>query len=120
MHLNAISSLDDNPNPLTLVDIPIPEIDDDELLIQVETCAVCHTEMDEIEGRTPPPRFPVVPGHQVVGTVIDRGARAGNYESGQRVGAAWIFSACGHCRYCLSNRENLCPEFLATGIEKEY
>ena len=65
--------------------------------------------MDEIEGRTPPPRLPVILGHQVVG-VIEAGP-----DSGKRVGVAWIHSACGKCEYCLSGRENLCAQFQATG-----
>jgi propanol-preferring alcohol dehydrogenase len=79
------------------------------VLIRVSACAICHTELDEIEGRTPPPHLPVVPGHQVVGT-IESGSGAG-----QRVGVAWIFSACGTCEYCASGRENLCAGFQATG-----
>ena len=72
-------------------------------------CGVCHTELDEIEGRTPPPHLPMVLGHQVVGIIED-----GEHKD-QRVGVAWIASACGHCQYCLSDQENLCAEFKATG-----
>jgi alcohol dehydrogenase, propanol-preferring len=101
--------------PLDLVEMPAPEPGDHELLIQVSACGVCHTELDEIEGRTPPPRLPVVPGHQVVGRVIAAGSRANRFSKGARVGVAWIFSACGRCEHCLSGLENLCPEFKATG-----
>jgi alcohol dehydrogenase, propanol-preferring len=101
--------------PLDLVEMPAPEPGDHELLIQISACGVCHTELDEIEGRTPPPRLPVVPGHQVVGRVIAAGSRANRFSKGARVGVAWIFSACGHCEHCLSGLENLCPEFKATG-----
>ena len=83
--------------------------------MRVSTCGVCHTELDEIEGRTPPPRFPVVPGHQVVGRVVACGAGAVRFQPGQRVGVGWIHSACGVCPLCRSGRENLCPAFRATG-----
>ncbi len=83
-----------------------------EILIRVTACGVCHTELDEIEGRTPPSRLPMVPGHQVVGKVVTDGER---FHAGTRVGVAWILSACGKCEYCLSGQENLCPNFMATG-----
>jgi len=85
------------------------------VLIHVSACGVCHTELDEIEGRTPPPRLPVVPGHQVVGRIARLGAGVGGLDIGDRVGVAWIFSACGNCPYCRGGRENLCPRFQATG-----
>ncbi len=96
------------------MDLPKPTPQKGELLIKVNTCGVCHTEIDEIEGRTPPPFFPVVPGHQAVGTV-EQTIGATSFKKGDRVGVAWIYSACGKCKYCLSERENLCPEFKATG-----
>jgi propanol-preferring alcohol dehydrogenase len=113
--IEKICDLKTENNPLKLVDIPIPEPQEGELLIKVSACGVCHTEIDEIEGRTPPRHYPVVPGHQVVGTVEQtRGTRAG-IKKGNRVGVAWIYSACGKCQYCLSGNENLCEDFKATG-----
>jgi propanol-preferring alcohol dehydrogenase len=109
MLLRELGSIAEGRVPLSYTEIPDPKPAADEVLIRVSACAVCHTELDEIEGRTPPPHLPVVPGHQVVGT-IESGSRAG-----QRVGVAWIFSACGRCSYCASGRENLCAEFQATG-----
>ena len=70
---------------------------------------MCHTELDEIEGRTPPSQLPRILGHQVVGIIED------GKNKGQRVGIAWIYSACGKCKYCLSGNENLCEQFQATG-----
>src|SRR5690606_11213401 len=102
--------------PLQFGEVPIPEPGDDELLIRVSCCGVCHTELDEIEGRTPPPAFPVIPGHQVVG-IVEHAPR-GRFRPGDRVGVAWIFSACGQCEYCLRGDENLCPQFLATGRDR--
>jgi propanol-preferring alcohol dehydrogenase len=85
----------------------------------VFTCGVCHTELDEIEGRTPPPRLPIVLGHQVVGRVEDAGAAVKKFKRGDRVGMAWIFSACGTCKFCRTGQENLCPDFLATGRDAD-
>jgi propanol-preferring alcohol dehydrogenase len=101
--------------PLRAAEVPEPALGDDEVLLRVHACGVCHTELDEVEGRMPPPRLPVILGHQVVGSVIATGAMAGQWQSGDRVGAAWIFSACGECKYCHTGRENLCPQFRATG-----
>jgi propanol-preferring alcohol dehydrogenase len=71
--------------------------------------------LDEIEGRTPPPRLPIVPGHQIVGLVEAVGSRARKFEIGDRVGIGRIYSSCGKCRFCLSGYENLCADFMATG-----
>ena len=109
MLLQELGSIAEGRIPLSYAEIPEPEPAADQVLIRISACAVCHTELDEIEGRTPPPRLPVVPGHQVVGR-IESGGRVG-----QRVGVAWIFSACGTCEYCASGRENLCAAFQATG-----
>jgi len=115
MILNNIYNLEDNKNPLKLVDLPKPEPKENEILVRVSTCGVCHTELDEIEGRTPPPRFPVVLGHQIVGRVEKTGARVKRFSIGDRVGIAWIYSACGECHFCQRGEENLCGQFKATG-----
>jgi propanol-preferring alcohol dehydrogenase len=117
MVLESLADVRTQPTPLRLAP--------GEVLLRVTRCGVCHTELDEIEGRTPPPRLPVILGHQVVGIIegvqrlqtlehaIDT-QRLETLES-LRVGVAWIASACGHCSYCASGQENLCPEFKATG-----
>lgn len=115
MVLNALGLLRDNPAPLALAELPDPVPEPGEVLLRVATCGVCHTELDEIEGRTPPPRLPVVLGHQAVGRVEGLGEGAGAFAIGDRVGVAWIFSACGVCEQCRAGDENLCPEFRATG-----
>lgn len=117
MVLNKIVDMRENKSPLELVDLPVPELGEKEILIKVSTCGVCHTELDEIEGRTPPPEFPVVLGHQVVGRVEKVDAAVNSLKIGDRVGVAWIFSACGECQYCRAGKENLCPNFKATGRE---
>ena len=116
--LSGISDLDKNDQPLALAAIPTPVPQQHEVLICVSCCGVCHTELDEIEGRTPPPAYPVVPGHQVIGIVEQGGDKATRFKTGDRIGVAWIFSACGRCEYCLSGLENLCPEFQATGRDR--
>ena len=115
MVLNQVTDLRENKKPLQLVELPDPEPSEDEVLIKVSTCGVCHTELDEIEGRTPPTRFPMVLGHQVVGRVVQKGAAVKKLQIGDRVGVPWIYSSCGQCEYCLRGDENLCPEFKATG-----
>jgi propanol-preferring alcohol dehydrogenase len=115
MVLKKICSLKENKNPLTLMDLPEPVPKEKEILVKVSACGVCHTELDEIEGRTPPPLLPIVLGHQVIGTVDDKGRNANKFNTGDRVGVAWIYSACGICNYCVDGYENLCKNFKATG-----
>lgn len=116
MQITRITSVLEDPEPLQFVtDLPIPQCQKDEVLIRVSACGVCHTEIDEIEGRTPPIRFPMIPGHQVIGHVVETGSPEFSHLLGKRVGVAWIFSSCGTCEYCLSGRENLCSQFQATG-----
>jgi len=115
MVLNEICDLKENKNPLQFEDLPNPVPGEKEVLVKISACAVCHTELDEIEGRTPPPQFPVVLGHQIVGTVKETGRNANRYKTGDRVGIAWIYSACGECAFCMEGNENLCEAFKATG-----
>jgi len=115
MVLNQLCSLEENKTPLELTNLPDPVPGEKEILVKVSACGVCHTELDEIEGRTPPPSFPVVLGHQVVGNVEKTGSKARAFKLGDRVGIAWIYSACGKCKFCLEGNENLCGNFKATG-----
>ncbi len=113
-----------NPTPLSYEDLPEPKIDAGEVLIRVTACGVCHTELDEIEGRVKP-RLPIILGHQVVGILesdsklSDTQEQAPALQIGQRVGVAWIASTCGTCQHCLSGDENLCTEFKATGRDMD-
>jgi len=115
MILNALADLSKETDPLQFSILPDPVPGPREVLLKVSACGVCHTELDEIEGRTPPPHLPVVLGHQVVGVVAARGERVSEFKKGDRVGVAWIFSSCGTCSYCREGNENLCSEFRATG-----
>jgi len=119
MVLKHIVNLESCPTPLELVDLPEPLARPGEILIKVSACGVCHTELDEIEGRTPPERLPRVLGHQVVGRVESLGAGVAGFAPGQRIGVAWIYSACGACEHCLEGNENLCEEFQATGRDAD-
>ena len=119
MVLKEICSLHENSTPLVPADLPVPVPGEREVLLRVTACGVCHTELDEIEGRTPPPRLPVVLGHQVVGRVESGGPGASRFEKGDRVGVAWIHSACGNCAFCRCGDENLCEAFRATGRDAD-
>jgi propanol-preferring alcohol dehydrogenase len=119
MILKSIVDLGINPEPLELHEVPKPVATGNKVLIKVEACGVCHTELDEIEGRTPPKSFPLIPGHQVVGIVESIGPDVKKLKAGHRVGVAWISSSCGKCVWCRSGRENLCSEFVATGRDTD-
>lgn len=105
--------------PLELVDLPIPKPKPKQILIKVLACGVCRTELDQIEGRITPPRLPVIPGHQPVGIVEALGDKVTKFEIGDRVGAAWIYSSCGQCKFCQKGEENLCEQFKGTGCDAD-
>jgi propanol-preferring alcohol dehydrogenase len=115
MILKKLGRIEDFDLPLELAEVPIPIPKDGEILVKVSACGVCHTELDIIEGRTPPPKLPLIPGHQVVGRVVETSSAEPGLRTGDRVGVGWIFSSCGKCEYCLGGQENLCEEFRATG-----
>ncbi|MBN1362871.1 MAG: zinc-dependent alcohol dehydrogenase family protein [Sedimentisphaerales bacterium] len=111
--LPRIAPIEDKP--LREVEMPAPQPGTGEILVKVSVCGLCHTDLDEIEGRLEPPALPVVLGHQVVGSVAERGAGATRYEVGDRVGVTWLFSSCGACAFCRTGRENLCEQARWTG-----
>lgn len=115
MLLDRVTDFKADRNPLRLAEVAKPKPRAGEILVKVSVCGVCHTELDEIEGRTPPPYFPVILGHQIVGIVDEVGDNATRFPIGDRVGIAWIHSACGHCELCKRGLENLCADFRATG-----
>jgi len=115
LEIERLVEIGPDSEPLVLRHRPVPEPGPGEILVEVAACGVCHTELDEIEGRTPPARLPMIPGHQVVGRVVAEGHGCVLGLLGRRVGVAWIHSACGECRWCLEGRENLCPGFRACG-----
>ena len=109
MQMTRVVSLTEEDEPLTFTEVPTPTPGPGEILLKVHTCGICHTELDEIEGRTPPPRYPVIPGHEVVGTVTALGRDVREHQIGDRLGVGWIHSSSGE------DDENVSSEFTATG-----
>lgn len=104
---------------LERAEIPVPTPEPDELLLRVEACGVCRTDLHVIDHDLPPHRADVVPGHQIIGIVEARGAAVRRIELGERLGAAWLRRTCGSCRWCRAGRENLCPDSLYTGWDAD-
>ena len=104
-----------NTRPLKCADVPTPEPRDDELLLRVDACGICRTDLHVVEGELPVRRSPLIPGHQIVGHVTAVGAMVDAFAIGDRVGVAWLNRTCGKCEYCLSGRENLCDQAAFTG-----
>jgi len=106
-------------HPLRLADVPIPEPAADEVLIRVRACGVCRTDLHVVEGDLETVRSPIIPGHQVVGTIEAVGSSVDDREKGERVGVAWLHRTCGCCSFCTSARENLCdsPEFTGWTVQ---
>ena len=105
--------------PLEMIEMPDPVPQARQILVKVSTCGICHTELDEIEGRLVPPRFPVILGHEIVGRVESLGPEANRFKTGDRVGIAWINSSCGQCKFCSRGDENLCDQFRGTGLDAD-
>jgi len=105
--------------PLKLADLPIPKPGDKEILVKVSVCGACHTDLDEAEGRLMPSKFPIVLGHQVVGTVADVGKAVSKFNGGERVGITWLYRACGECNFCRTGQENLCSSAKWTGKDAD-
>jgi propanol-preferring alcohol dehydrogenase len=107
----------DKGAPLVLEQRPTPAPRPDEVLIEVESCGVCRTDLHVIDGELADPRYPIVPGHEVVGRVVAQGEGVQRFALGQRIGAPWLAETCGHCFYCDSGRENLCDHSLFNGYD---
>jgi len=105
--------------PLEPADLPIPVPGDNQILVKVLVCGACHTDLDEAEGRLRPAKLPIVPGHQVVGTVADKGKAATRFETGNRVGITWLYAGCGKCSFCRTGSENLCGDAKWTGKDAD-
>jgi propanol-preferring alcohol dehydrogenase len=103
--------------PLRLAGAPDPRPDPGQVLISVHACGVCRTDLHIVDGDLERPKLPLVPGHQIVGTVLEGGEGAERFASGQRVGVPWLGWTCGECRYCRSGRENLCDRARFTGYD---
>lgn len=105
--------------PLCLEEAPDPAPGDDEIAIAVRACAVCRTDLQLAEGDLVPRRLPIVPGHQVVGVVADKGSRVKRWSVGDRVAVGWLGEACGRCRHCIAGHENLCERAAFTGWDRD-
>jgi propanol-preferring alcohol dehydrogenase len=103
--------------PLKFAELPLPPPQKNQLLIKIRCCGICHTDLDEIEGRLKPPKLPIVLGHQIVGIVEKNGDGAKKFKIGQRVGITWLNSCCDRCEFCKSGRENLCLNAKWTGLD---
>jgi len=110
--------LDGPRRALRLATLPRPSVVPGQVLVQVRACGVCRTDIHLVDGELPDPKQPVIPGHEIVGIVVDRGEGAA-HELGSRVGIPWLGWTCGHCVYCLGGRENLCPEAQFTGYRRD-
>ena len=101
--------------PLRPGEIPTPRPDPRQVLIRISACAVCRTDLHVVDGELPGPKLPLVPGHEIVGTVTEKGSAVDRFAAGDRVGVPWLGWTCGECRYCRSGRENLCERARFTG-----
>jgi alcohol dehydrogenase, propanol-preferring len=119
MNMMKAMVLTQTGRPLVPVEVPVPVPGPGQILIKIAACGVCRTELDQVSGRISPPKLPVIPGHQPVGMVAGLGTGAARFKIGDRVGAAWIFSACGQCEFCRRGEENLCLQFRATGSDAD-
>jgi len=113
MILNKPAPIEEKP--LELVDLPKPTVEDRQILINISVCGACHTDLDEAEGRLRPTKSLIVPGHQAVGKVADKGKNVTKFKIGDRVGITWLYSSCGKCDFCQAGNENLCSKAKWTG-----
>ncbi len=103
--------------PLRLVELPVPQAEHGQVLIEVEACGVCRTDLHLVDGELPDPLLPMIPGHEIVGRVAAIGDAVPDLAIGQRVGVPWLGWTCGECRFCTSGRENLCAAARFTGYQ---
>jgi propanol-preferring alcohol dehydrogenase len=101
--------------PLRQADMPKPKPGAGQLLIRVHACAVCRTDLHVVDGELAQPKLPLVPGHEIIGIVEEKGTEAERFEIGARVGIPWLGWSCGKCGYCLWGQENLCDQAKFTG-----
>ena len=107
--------LDAPGQSLRQAEVPLPVTGVDEVLLKISACGVCRTDLHVMDGDLPKPKQPLILGHEIVGVVVEKGARVERFAVGQRLGVPWLGHTCGHCRYCANGRENLCDEALFTG-----
>ena len=103
--------------PLVAAELPMPRPGPEQVLIAVRACAVCRTDLHVVDGELPDPKLPLVPGHEIIGTVVEKGESVDRFRIGDRVGVPWLGWTCGVCEYCRSGRENLCDRARFTGYQ---
>jgi propanol-preferring alcohol dehydrogenase len=109
--------LDEQRRPLRDAEVQDPRPGNGQVLVRVQTCGVCRTDLHVVDGDLPDPKLPLIPGHQIVGEIVKAGEGAERFEAGRRVGIPWLGWTCGECRYCRSGRENLCVRARFTGYD---
>jgi propanol-preferring alcohol dehydrogenase len=109
--------LDSIGEPLRAAEVPTPAPEAGQVLIHVRTCGACRTDLHVVDGELRDPKLPLIPGHQIVGEVVETGERVDRFVAGDRVGVPWLGWTCGRCRYCESGRENLCDYARFTGYQ---
>jgi alcohol dehydrogenase, propanol-preferring len=109
--------LDEQRRPLRDAEVQDPRPGNGQVLVRVQTCGVCRTDLHLVDGDLPDPKLPLIPGHQIVGEIVKAGEGAERFEAGRRVGIPWLGWTCGECRYCRSGRENLCVRARFTGYD---
>ena len=114
MHAQVLTA---SHRPLAMIELPPPKPGPGEVLIAVKACAVCRTDLHIVDGELAHPKLPLVPGHEIVGTVVEQGGAAGRFAIGERVGVPWLGWTCGVCEYCRGSRENLCDRARFTGYQ---
>ncbi len=115
--LRSPAPLGTRPAPLEWSEVPVPAPGAGEVRIQIQACGICHTDLHIVEGELVPPALPLIPGHQIVGTIDAVGERVTHLRLGDRVGVAWLAWACGVCEFCRNGRENLCERARFTGYD---
>ncbi len=103
--------------PLRLVDVAVPVPAENQVLIKVHACGLCRTDLHILDGELDQPVLPLIPGHQIIGTIVETGRQVSGFSAGQRIGVPWLGNSCGKCRYCLAGRENLCDNAEFTGYQ---
>lgn len=103
--------------PLQLQEIAKPEPNENQVLIKVSACGICRTDLHVVDGDLTEPVLPLIPGHQIIGTVVKTGSNVKSFSSGDKIGVPWLGGSCGHCSFCVSGQENLCDESQYTGYQ---
>jgi alcohol dehydrogenase, propanol-preferring len=115
---NMLAAVLDQPgSPLSLKRLPVPEPAPGQILLRVDACAVCRTDLHIVDGELTRPTLPLIPGHEIVGTVVAAGPDTDRFSPGQRVGVPWLGKTCGDCEFCRDGHENLCEQAQFTGYQ---